>query len=79
MNRFMEAVKSLKYTGHPTIACPSCGSFRINCVGSLSGWLTPAVYTCDECGYNGSLIIEVDEAELEKGNRTLRGRVLQAT
>jgi predicted RNA-binding Zn-ribbon protein involved in translation (DUF1610 family) len=70
-NRFVDAVKHLKYTGHPTLACPSCGSLRIKYIGSLSGWLTPAAYACGECGYNGSLIIEVDEAELEKSNRTV--------
>jgi hypothetical protein len=34
---------------------------KIRMTGSLSGWLTPATYTCDECGYVGSIILEVGE------------------
>ena len=35
--------------------------------GSLSGWLLPAVYSCEDCGYLGSLVLEADSDEkLEK-------------
>lgn len=30
--------------------------------GSLSGWLLPAVYACDDCGYVGQLVLELEEA-----------------
>ena len=57
----METVRNLKHTGHTALACPKCGSLKVKQSGSLSGWLTPAVYSCGECGYAGVLVIELDE------------------
>jgi predicted RNA-binding Zn-ribbon protein involved in translation (DUF1610 family) len=59
-NNFLETMRGLKHTGHSAYACPSCGSSKIRPSGSLSGWMTPAVYACQECGYVGSVIIEVE-------------------
>ena len=36
---------------------------KIKHQGSLSGWLLPPVYACEECGYVGQLILELDESE----------------
>ena len=43
--------------------CPSCGSCEIYPVAG--GYLGP-VYLCKECGYRGSLVLEVDEDEPER-------------
>jgi hypothetical protein len=39
-----------------------CGSIKIKQQGSLNGWLLPAVYACEQCGYVGNLVLELDEA-----------------
>jgi len=27
----------------------------------LNGWLIPAVYVCEECGYAGGIVLELEE------------------
>ena len=67
MNDFLETMKHLKHSGTSPIICPVCGSMRIRLKGSLSGWLLPAAYSCEDCGYLGSLVLEADSEEsLEK-------------
>lgn len=66
MSSFFDAVKSLKHSGPVPLACPSCGSVRIRQRGSLSGWLLPPVYACLQCGYVGSLVVELEETEREE-------------
>jgi len=62
-NKFLETVKDLKYTGHSAFACPKCGSLKVKPAGSLSGWMTPAIYECQECGYVGSIILEIESED----------------
>jgi len=62
MNTFFDTMKKLKHSGPSPLACPSCGSMKIRQRGSLSGWLLPAVYACDDCGYVGQLVLELEEA-----------------
>lgn len=66
MSSFFDALKSLKHSGPMPLACPSCGSVRIRQRGTLSGWLLPPVYSCQQCGYLGSLVVELEEANDEK-------------
>jgi len=67
MNDFLETMKHLKHSGTSPIICPVCGSMRVRQRGSLSGWLLPAVYSCEDCGYLGSLVLEADsDEELEE-------------
>lgn len=37
--------------------CPVCGSVRVSAVGVIG--LTPPLYVCANCGYRGSIIVEV--------------------
>jgi len=69
MNDFLETMKGLKYTGHNAFACPSCGSLKIRPAGSLSGWMTPAFYACQECGYVGRIILEIEPEDNESGKQ----------
>jgi predicted RNA-binding Zn-ribbon protein involved in translation (DUF1610 family) len=62
-------MKGLKHTSHGAFACPSCGSVKIKPTGSLSGWMTPAVYACLECGYVGSIILEIEPESEVGGNQ----------
>lgn len=48
--------------------CPNCFSEEVGYAGEkpgTTGFLTSAVYKCDNCGYQGSLILEVTEEELK--------------
>jgi len=36
--------------------------------GSLNGWLMPAVYACEECGYVGGIVLELDEESDDQNN-----------
>jgi ribosomal protein S27AE len=69
MSRIFETLKNLKRSGPSTLVCPRCGSPNVKQTGSLSGWLTPAVYACGKCGYTGSIIIEVDDRSNDKSKR----------
>lgn len=63
MGDFFDTVKNLKHAGPSPRICPACGGMKIKHQGSLSGWLLPPVYACEECGYVGQLILELDESE----------------
>jgi phage-related protein len=46
---------------------------KIKMTGSLSGWLIPATYACNECGYVGTIVLEVDDEDRPK--EKMRGTV----
>ncbi len=50
--------------------CPVCGSTRIHYV---AGMVTGEKYKCENCGYEVSLILEIDEEEYEKWLKEMRG------
>ena len=64
MDRFVEVVRALRRQGKWTIVCPRCGSLRISKSTGMDGWMFPALYFCNECGYTGRLVLEVDEQDL---------------
>ena len=50
------------------LVCPVCGSGNIVHAGVSNGWAFPGVHTaqryiCKDCGYEGSVILEVDSPE----------------
>ena len=49
--------------------CPVCGSTRIYYV---AGMITGEKYHCEDCGYEGSVILEIDEKDYEKWLKDLR-------
>ena len=49
--------------------CPMCGSTRIYYV---VGEMTGEKYQCDECGYIGSFILEIDEDEYVEWLKAMR-------
>ncbi|AGB04299.1 hypothetical protein AciM339_0411 [Aciduliprofundum sp. MAR08-339] len=42
--------------------CPVCGSTRIHYV---AGMVTGEKFKCENCGYIGSLVVEIEEDEYE--------------
>ncbi len=43
--------------------CPKCGSRQIHSTltGGGKGWIIPSTYKCDVCGYEGSIVVELEE------------------
>jgi len=56
-----EVFKTLKRRKPSKIYCPRCGSPRIHLSSSLDYWLTPKKYVCDECGYKGQIVMELEK------------------
>ncbi len=56
--------------------CPKCASSKISeAKSSVSGWLVPTTFFCEEkeCGYSGPVFVEVDIEELEHLRRVMNG------
>jgi predicted RNA-binding Zn-ribbon protein involved in translation (DUF1610 family) len=47
--------------------CPRCGSVNIRLSSNLDVWLTPKRYVCQDCGYVGPIVLELEE---DKENKT---------
>jgi predicted RNA-binding Zn-ribbon protein involved in translation (DUF1610 family) len=70
LQNIREVFKALKYRIPTSIYCPRCGSSRLHLFSSLDYWLTPKKYICEDCGYLGPIVMEleksIEEAEGEK-------------
>ena len=62
-----DVLKSAKHRKPTQIYCPRCASPKIKLSSSLAVWLTPKEYYCENCGYRGIIVmeLEVDEKEEE--------------
>jgi predicted RNA-binding Zn-ribbon protein involved in translation (DUF1610 family) len=58
-----EVFKSLKRRKPAKIYCPRCCSPKIRLYSSLDLWLTPKKYICDNCGYVGPIVMELEKEE----------------
>jgi len=58
-----EVFKTLCRRRPTDIYCPRCGSPKIHLSSSLDYWLTPKKYVCENCGYIGSIIMELEKEE----------------
>lgn len=61
--------------------CPKCGSDKISAAkSSVSGWLVPNTYYCEEegCGYSGTLYVEIDVEEVEQLKKVMNGDSTEA-
>jgi predicted RNA-binding Zn-ribbon protein involved in translation (DUF1610 family) len=45
--------------------CPICGSVNIKLSSKLDIWLTPRRYVCNDCGYVGPVVLELEKVEGE--------------
>jgi hypothetical protein len=62
-----DVLKTIKHKKPTQIFCPRCGSPKLRLSSSLDYWLTPQKYFCSECGYIGSVFMELEKEE-EKEN-----------
>ena len=56
-----EIFKNTKHRKATPIFCPCCCSPKIQLNSSLDLWLTPRQYHCENCGYTGILVMELEE------------------
>ena len=63
------AFKTVKHRKPSRIYCPRCASSNIKLSSSLDFWLTPQKYICFDCGYTGSIVMELEKIA-EKENES---------
>jgi predicted RNA-binding Zn-ribbon protein involved in translation (DUF1610 family) len=68
LQNIREVFKTLKYRKPSKIYCPRCGSPKIHLSSSLDYWLTPKKYVCENCGYVGQIVMELEKEENSQGN-----------
>jgi len=61
LQNIREILKTIKHRRPSKNYCPRCGSPKIHLSSSLDYWLTPKKYICEECGYHGPIVMELDE------------------
>jgi hypothetical protein len=61
LDGFREIIKNTKHRKVTQIFCPRCASPKIGLNSSLDLWLTPRQYHCENCGYTGILVMEMEE------------------
>jgi len=63
LQNIREVFKALKRRKPSKIYCPKCGSPKIHLSSSLDYWLTPKKYVCENCGYVGLIVMELEKEE----------------
>lgn len=61
LKNLKDTLKLLKHSKPKPIFCPKCNSSNITSE-ALYGVL-PSMYTCKNCGYNGPVVLELEENE----------------
>ncbi len=57
------ALRTLKRRQPSKMFCPRCGGSKIHLSSVFDSWLMPRSYICDECGYTGPIIMELEKEE----------------
>jgi len=60
-----DIIKNTKHRKPAQIYCPRCASPKIQLSSSLAVWLTPKQYYCEDCGYLGIIVMELEKEETE--------------
>ncbi len=66
LNGIREALKTVKHRKPGMIFCPRCCSPNIRLSSSLAVWLTPKQYLCEDCGYLGIVVMELEKDDTQK-------------
>ena len=54
--------------------CPKCKEPKLKNMMNVSGWLAPSMFECVNCGYVGSVFLEIDPDEISSGNYQEEGK-----
>lgn len=60
-NSFIETLKKLRHSKPVPVFCPVCKSPKIALKPNYG--ILPQVYACNECGYEGTLVLELVEED----------------
>jgi len=69
MQRIKNLLRRFKHSdgsAERVLVCPRCGSTKVHLSSRLDAWLTPKKYFCEDCGYVGPIIIELEKEEMER-------------
>ncbi|MFB0558489.1 MAG: hypothetical protein ACETVY_05155 [Candidatus Bathyarchaeia archaeon] len=61
LRRLWDTIKKLKYKGPQPKFCPKCKGHHIYLMPTLG--ILPETYKCKDCGYEGTLILEIEPEE----------------
>ncbi|MCL2642850.1 MAG: hypothetical protein FWD52_05015 [Candidatus Bathyarchaeota archaeon] len=65
-----QVFKNMKHRKPTQIFCPRCASPKIHLFSGLDLWLTPRSYLCDDCGYRGVIVMELEKETTAKEETT---------
>ncbi len=65
LDDFREVLKTVKHRKPTQIYCPRCCSPKIRLTSSLAVFLTPKQYYCEDCGYVGMVVMELEKEETD--------------
>ncbi|MGE5533251.1 MAG: hypothetical protein ACM3UN_02750 [Bacillota bacterium] len=63
-----DVLKNTKHRKPCQIYCPRCASPKIQLSSSLAVWLTPKQYFCEDCGYLGIIVMELEKEDETETN-----------
>ena len=63
-----EVFKTLKHRKPSKIYCPRCCSSKMRLYSGLDLWLTPRKYVCNNCGYVGPIVMELEPEKEEESS-----------
>jgi predicted RNA-binding Zn-ribbon protein involved in translation (DUF1610 family) len=63
MQALRELLGNLKRRKPAKKFCPKCGSPNIRLSSKFDLWLLPELYVCEQCGYRGALVLELEEKD----------------
>jgi len=58
-----EVVNNLKHNRPTPKLCPKCGNPKLRLSTSFDGWFFPEQYVCEQCGYKGPIVLELEKIE----------------
>ncbi len=74
LQNIREVFGTIKHRKPCQIYCPRCASPKINLSSSFDVWLMPQKYYCQNCGYVGPIVMELEkDDETEKENKKENG------
>jgi len=59
IGEILDTLKKMKFSTPKPVLCPKCGGYRIKILKNYG--ILPNTYSCMECGYEGTIIIELEK------------------
>jgi len=66
LQNLREVVRSLKHSQPTPKLCPRCASPKLRLSSRFDIWLLPEQYVCDNCGYKGPIVMELEKEETKQ-------------